>query len=340
MDKEEIILRRLSAQHLLSPADKRRAARDICGVQAQYMTNAAHALFIRGGEGELPKELIKGWTIRGTMHVFDEADLPVFLNRGRRIALRPCDTMESDEKVTAARKAKLAEVIVEGVGSGASTREELKALCRASGMTETEEESVFDPWGGTIRALCEAGRICGLAQEKKAYRLCPGFEPMEERAARLELLRRYFSGFGPASCRDAAYFFGISQSKIKELLAELPLKTADFNGDTLYYIDNCVSHDGTVPRCLFLGGSDQLMLGYQKMDSLFLPPEHMRKIFSLAGQVAPALLIDSSVAGKWKKRGGRVLITLFRGESAAVKDGISAAAQRLWGEKTVCVFEE
>ena len=29
------------------------------------------------------------------------------------------------------------------------------------------------------------------------------------------------------------------------------------------------------------------MLGYEKKESLFLPPERMRSVFSLAGQVAP-----------------------------------------------------
>ena len=38
-----------------------------------------------------------------------------------------------------------------------------------------ESQSLFDPWGGLIRALCETGRLCHKVQEKKAYQICPAF---------------------------------------------------------------------------------------------------------------------------------------------------------------------
>lgn len=47
MDREEIRLRRLAGQRLIAPEDKLSAARSLCGVQAQFMSNALHALRIR-----------------------------------------------------------------------------------------------------------------------------------------------------------------------------------------------------------------------------------------------------------------------------------------------------
>lgn len=56
------------------------------------------------------------------------------------------------------------------------------------------------------------------------------------------------------------------------------------------------------PRCLFLAGFDQLMLGYEKKESLYLAPENLRAIFNLAGIVMPPVMLDGRVVGKWKRR--------------------------------------
>lgn len=90
------------------------------------------------------------------------------------------------------------DLIVDALAQGPLTRESLKDRCRAAGMTQAEEDSMFHPWGGGIRELCERGFLCGMVSEEKAFRLCPAFTPMEERDALLEQTRRYFTNYGPA----------------------------------------------------------------------------------------------------------------------------------------------
>ena len=85
-----------------------------------------------------------------------------------------------------------------------------------------------------------------------------------------------------------------------------------------------------MPRCLFLAGFDQLMLGYRKEDNPFLPPEHLRGIFSLAGMVSPAILLEGRVVGKWKQSGGRLSRTLFEPVDEAGRKYILSAAEALW----------
>lgn len=82
MTLEEIKLRRLMNQHLVTSADKMTVVRDLCGVQAQFFPNALHSLKIRCGdydEATAGEGLVKNWTIRGTVHVFAEEDLPLFI---------------------------------------------------------------------------------------------------------------------------------------------------------------------------------------------------------------------------------------------------------------------
>ena len=327
MTLEEIKLRRLAGQHLLAPADTQTVVKDLCGVQAQFLSHALHGLSIRCTNVNTDG-LVKNWTNRGTMHLFSADDLPLFLHEGRTHFLRPVDTMESDAYITADRKAYFSDLIVDAVSKGIDEREALKAVCEKAGMTENESQSLFDPWGGTIRALCEAGRICHKVQEKKAYQLCPAFEPMAEETARLEQARRYFAHFGPATVKDAAYFFGTTQTKVMSWLKQLPVIETSLDGKSYFCIDNGLSA-GELPACLFLAGFDQLMLGYEKTESLFLPKEHMRDIFNLAGIVRPAILVNGTVVGWWNLKNRKLRITLF---SPADQRLISETATQLWSD--------
>lgn len=313
MNLEEIKIRRLTNQYLLSPTDYKTAVRGLCGVQAQFMSNAMHALKIRSydfNEADT-SVLVKNWTIRGTVHVFAREDLSLFLHEGRSHYLRPCDTLEADEYITKERKAYFADLIVESIASGTNTREQLREICSQNGMSDSEAESIFNSWGGTIRALCEKGAISHVVQEKKAFQLCPQFTPMSENEARLEMARRYFTNFAPATIKDAAYFFGTTQSEVQSWLKQLPVQNIDCGGKTYFYIDTGRVYKESIPDCIFLAGFDQLMLGYRKEENLFLPPEHLRGIFNLAGIVMPAVLLHGRVVGKWKRKATILSITPF-----------------------------
>lgn len=328
MTLEEIKLRQLTGQQLLTPADSQTVVKNLCGIQAQFLSHALHSLAIRS-QGVSTDGLVKSWTVRGAMHIFSLDDLSLFLHAGRAHFLRPVDTMASDAYITAQRKSYFADLIVASIAGGIDERDALKAVCRDAGMTETESKSLFDPWGGTIRALCECGRICHKVQEKKAFRLCPPFVPMDEDSARLELARRYFTNFGPATVKDAAYFFGKTQRQVKSWLAQLPVTEAQTYGKSYFYIDTQEQPFGKIPTCLFLAGFDQLMLGYEKAESLYLPQTCLRNIFTLSGIVRPAVLVRGQVVGWWSRKKKRLKITLF---APALQLQITDAAFCLWSD--------
>ena len=82
------------------------------------------------------------------------------------------------------------------------------------------------------------------------------------------------------------------------------------------------------------------MLGYQKNESLYLPQEHLRRIFNLAGMVMPALLWNGSVAGRWKKTGNKLHLTLFEPMPERQKMRLKEHAAQLWPELTKIETEE
>lgn len=335
MEQDEIILRRLGAQHLLKKIDTQTVVKDLCGVQAQFLSHALHGLSIRCKEVSTDN-LVKSWTTRGTMHLFSADDLPLFLHKGRTHFLRPVDTMEADFCMSTARKAYFAALIVGAVAEGIDGREALKTLCAEKGMTETEAQSAFDPWGGLIRALCEEGKLCHKVQEKKALQLCPDFEPLDEIPARLEMARRYFTHFGPATIKDCTYFFGTTQTQVKKWLNDLPVEESILGGRTYFHIGNSLPTNAAIPEVLFLAGFDQMLLGYEKKESLILSQAYLRDIFNLAGIVRPAVLLRGQVAGWWTRKNQVLRLTLF---SPADQEIVTAAAQRQWPDLKHIVTE-
>lgn len=217
----------------------------------------------------------------------------------------------------------------------------MKLRCRDAGMTDFEECVMFDQWGGGIRELCERGFMNFTVEERKAYRLCNYFEPMDTDAAELEIARRYFTNFAPASVKDAAYYIGISQTRVKALLDRLPVCSCECGG-TQFFIDNGRKFELSnlsMPECLFLAGFDQLLLGYEKKESVFLAPEFLRGIFNLAGIVMPAVLFRGNVVGRWRKKGRKLEVWLFSPLCAADREKLSDAAGELWGDVSKIVWE-
>ena len=274
MTKEELKLRQMTNQYLIEPAPKLQVVQDLCGVQAQFMTNALHSLKIRCNnydEANVAEGLVKNWTVRGTVHVFAEADLPLFIHCNNGVDYRKNEwngysfwNQRDKWALSPERQAYFARVIIDALEKRSLTREELKEICRENGMTEAEESSMFDQWGGGVRELCERGFMNYVVQEKKAFCLSPEFAPIPEEEAKLEMARRYFANFGPATIHDAMYYFHTSATQIKQWMAKLPLTKTECGGKTYYYIGNGKSYHHDMPKCIFLAGFDQLMLGYEK----------------------------------------------------------------------------
>ncbi len=355
MTIEEIKIRQLTNQYLVTQSDKLTVVRDLCGVQAQFMVNAMHSLKIRCNdydEKTLADQLVKNWTVRGTVHVFAESDLPLFKHcdngknyrshnySGYLTWQRPDGSYNWYDDgnckrvwaLTPERQKYFSEIILEAVQNNPKTRDELKELCRSAGMTEIEESSVFNSWGGGIRDLCERGFMNYVVQEKKLYISSPEFTPIPEEEAKLEIARRYFTNIAPATIHDAMYFLGATQAQVKKWLSDLPVKSVSCDGKTYFYIENGKNYDKDIPACIFLSGFDQLMLGYQKKESLYLKQEHIRKIFNLAGIVMPPILLHGSVVGKWKKQNTKLQIELFEKICKSDISLVEKNAYTLWND--------
>jgi len=338
----------LSRQHLTDKADIHTVCRNLNGFQAQFMVNVEHSLRIRCNE-RIDKDsfgsgLVKNWTIRGTVHVFAEEDLPLFMERQLTVA----DVCESGTypflcnmgyPITPERNQYFSQIMVESIAAGKGDRETLKEACTAHGMTEQEARHIFNQWGGTINELASIGIICFKVQEKKEYMCCKPFTPMPRDEAQLEQARRYFTHFAPATIRDTAYYFGWTQTFVKEIMQKLPLLQTTIDGKSYFYLDELKNDYPTIPHCILLAGFDQLMLGYQKQDSIYLPQQHLRGIFNLAGIVMPPILLDGVVVGRWRKKNTKMTFELFEDISTKNKKYIESTMEETFDDIRKCEWK-
>ena len=330
----------LSRQHLTDKSDKITVCHNLNGLQAQIMVNVYHALKIRCNE-EITKKnfgdgLVKNWTIRGTVHAFAADDLGLFkYNHDERYHLShnwEVEKMRWHCRIPPDRLEYIARFIVEKVADGVTARENLKEECYRAGMTEAEGSFIFNQWGGLLHPLCDRGFLCHKVREKKEFMICPRFTPMEKDEAIIEQVRRYFTNYAPATIRDAAYYFGWSQTYIKEIIQKLPLIQTEIDGKSYFYLDKLKSDYLDIPHCILLAGFDQLMLGYQKKDSIYLPQKYIRGIFNLAGIVLPPILLDGVVVGRWRKKNTKMTFEMFEDISVRNKKYIESSMEETFDD--------
>lgn len=72
------------------------------------------------------------------------------------------------------------------------------------------------------------------------------------------------------------------------------------------------------------------MLGYKKEDSIFLPNEHLRGIFNLAGIVMPPVLLNGRVVGRWRRKKNNIAFEMFESISEKNKKIILDTAEKIF----------
>lgn len=332
----------LSRQHLTNKVDKHTACRDLNGFQAQFTVNVEHSLKIRCNE-KIEKDnfgsgLVKNWTIRNTVHVFNEEDMPLYKYKNESNPYQSHDwgkatiCAQRNCVIHPDRLEYIAKFIVDKVSNGITKREDIKKECYSAGITENEGAYIFDQWGGLLRPLCERGFLCYKVQEKKEFMICPTYIPMERDEALIEQAKRYLTHFAPATIRDMAYYFGWTQAFVKEIMQKLPILQTTVDGKNYYYLEELKDNYPDIPHCILLAGFDQLMLGYQKQDSIYLPQKYLRGIFNLAGIVMPPILLNGVVVGKWKKKNKKLLFELFENISNQDKEHIESVVVKTFDD--------
>lgn len=317
------------------------AVRRVVAVQAQEPASPYLALWnrVRGfAAADLDAAfadgtVVKATLLRVTLHAVHATDYPRFHNamvpvlRGPRLGDRRftdsgLSTSDADELVA-----------------------HLLAFAAAGGRTKADIEDMFHErlghrhpgvyWALRTYAplLHQPTGATWSFGTKAAFRSFPSPLPASDREESSRwLVRRYLTGFGPASVADVAQFTLLTRTVVRDAVRslgdELVVHTGP-DGTDLYDVPGAPmppARTAAPPRLLPMW--DSTLLAYADR-SRVIPPEHRRLVIRVNGDVLPTLLVDGRVAGVWRPVDGGIEATAFRTLTARAWSGLAAEAAAL-----------
>jgi len=336
MTNRAIARRRLRSQLIVrgegGAATPAEAVRRLGAVQAQEYAQFLWAVGLRapGADAEAveravaEREIVLTWALRGTLHAVPADDVHWMLERFARRVLDKDRRRREQLELDAALLARCEELIGLALKErGRMSRPELMDLLERAGIRTQPQRGYHILW-----YLAQTGLICLGPKDGKqqTFVLLEDWAPRRSaprpEEASGELAKRYFSGHGPATANDFAWWAGLT---VKEARAEIEAAqdalVSETYGGAEYWTGRGGAGgigtggetggagsgaDGGAERAgdadvRLLPGYDEYLLGY-KDRSAVLEPEHApRIVLSSNGVLAPLLLVDGIVAGIWKR---------------------------------------
>ena len=310
------------------------------GVQAQVQSYADAGFLTRMTIEEFSEpwrlDLVRQWSVRGTIHAYLKEEIPLYLYEGRNYLKPNLHLPSRDGKISADEKDYYGSLILEALQSGHKSREELKEVCRRERLSKEKESSLFDSWGGIIASLISVGKIY---QEygQQYFGLLKNYVPWDKEEAELEIARRYFSGFGPVSLADARYYFKENKGLIESWMKKLDLKTVEVEGTTRYYLGELEA--GDIPEIIFVAGFDALLLAFEKKNNPFFDPKYIRDIYTLTGIVKPVIMLKGELVATWRKDKDKIYVCPFKDLSKKDTGLIECVGVEKFQEVSELLFE-
>lgn len=307
---KSIVLQKMG---LITPVTVEEICHQQNGIQAQFQPYADEGFRSRLSPNEFAsdwsKDLVRQWSIRGTVHAYLKEEIPLYLYEGRNYCKPSLHLPSRDGLLSAEEKRYYAELILEELKSGNKKREDLKLTCRQDGLSLDKEKTLFNAWGGIMHALVAEGLVY---QEygQRVFGALDGYIPMEKEVAELEIARRYFSGFGPVTLADARYYFKENKSLVESWMKDLDLEMVDVDGASRFYTGSLPS-PVDIPRVLFIAGFDALLLTLEKRENPFFDPKYIRDIYTMTGILKPVVMLDGQLVATWRKEKGKIFIKPF-----------------------------
>lgn len=295
----------LERQMLLerAPVDVLTAVDRVVAIQAQEPASPYIALWNRI-EGFDPADLDEAFTsgavrkaslMRITLHAVTAADHEVF-HHAMLPALRASRLYDKRFKamdVTIEQADALLEHVLEFARTPRQ-KAEIEELLRshAGDVGQPGIWWALRTYGGLVHAPTGGPWSFGL---RPSYQAVPG-GPRERMAALAEMLRRYLTGFGPATVLDMNQFTMLPRTSIREALELLDLVR---DGDYVDIPNRTIPDEDTPAPPRLMAMWDSTLLAYADR-SRIIPEPYRKLVIRNNGDTLPTLLVDGYVAGVWR----------------------------------------
>jgi Winged helix DNA-binding domain len=296
------------------------------------------------------RELVKAWTLRGTLHLHPADELPLWYAAAR--AVSPAEPQEQawvdpkGELHPALGRDDVKEIraaVLDTLDGRCLLREELVAqvVQRVGPKARGRLLSGFAFFGGAD--LCQGPPQGSKITLARPDQWVERWEEVDEQQGLHEVCRRYLRTYGPATPKDFREWFSSRQFKPADARALFDsigneLEAVDVEGHAAFVLVGDAEFPESVASVRLLPEYDVYVMGFRERDQLV--PEAVRRQVAEHGRgryEGPAgvrfLMIDGVAAGLWerKKRGKRIDLQVMpsRKLTRAERAGIAAEAEHI-----------
>jgi len=286
-------------------------------VQAQDFGQAVWGVGLRTASAGLPdvelaiakRKIVLTWPMRGTIFMVPAEDvlwmLKLTASRLQTHDKRRQAELGLDGEILKRCRSLIERALHDGV-----------PVPRPDLMTVLEEDGISTKNGlgnYVLGYLSRNGMICFGPREgnQQTFVLLEAWvgqlKELTTEEALAELALRYFTGHGPATVQDFAWWTGLSLSEAKRGAESVSnvLQKIKIDNAVYWMSDSLPEHQQEQPAVHLLPGFDEYYLGYKARDAV-IEPEHDPKIAPYRnGVFQPMLVVDGRIAGVWKRENKR-----------------------------------
>lgn len=287
----------------------------------------------------LDKQILRTWSMRGTVHFVPPRDARWMLELTGVRALKGAQRRREHLGLTESTVVRATEVLAEALrGGGRLTRARCVQVMLDAGIETAPEHGYHLLWYAS-----QVGVTCIGPQEgrEQTFVLLDEWVPDPHRPDRDEALAtlalRFFRGRGPATRADFIGWTGLTATDARHGidLAENQLSAVAVDGEAMWAsteVLETAAGKSDQPGILMLSGFDEFMLGY-KDRSLSIALDRMKRVIPGGNGVFRSTVVDRGrVIGTWTRKLRRrhvdIFVDAFSDLSSEQTAGIRDAAER------------
>jgi len=250
-------------------------------------------------------KLLRTWPMRGTLHFVTPRDARwmLALSGARQIAAaRGRRRQLGLDEDTFARSQ---QVFFDALSGGKRLpRPQMMQLLEQAGISTAGQRGIH-----MLGQAAQSGLLYIGPREGKQHtfglldELVPDAQILPREQALAELARRYFTGHGPASERDFAWWSGLSLTDARAGLKAARGLTSLTVNDTIYWLaeDALDARPPDGRGAHLLPGFDEYFIGYTDRSAVIAPEDQPKIVPGGNGMFYPMLVIDGQIRGVWKR---------------------------------------
>ena len=249
------------------------------------------------------RQIVRTWPMRGTLHFVLSADVRWMLEllTPRIVARWAARTrqLELDDKELVRSAKTLGDALR---GNKQIPRDALYRLLESDGISTKGQRGPH-----ILGLLAMQGLVCFGTRAGKQQRFAlldewvPNAKRLERDEALARLAFRYFTGHGPATLQDFAWWSGLTISDAAAGLDFVRTRLAHekLDGETYWFPQNGFVATNSTSHVYLLPSFDEYLVGYKNRD-VMIGPEPRAHVFS-GNMFNPVIVAGGQVKGTWKR---------------------------------------